>query len=244
MFKALLLCVGSWLFIATFVVNAQEPIGQIETLVGSADVTRGDQAAQALQVDDLIYQEDTVRTRPKSRLDIRLNDGSQLSLDENSRLVLAEYTLAAEPQGFFNVLRGSVRSVVTGTFADRRNSFRVRTSTALMGVQGTDFLTEAQSALTRITVFDGTVEVRNVDPAVPGVQLVGANQFTVVNQGMAPNVPENFSNEQAGAGINSGGNMDIQTDGDQAEDPLQIVPVMPPPILAPTLPNVPGRQNR
>lgn len=229
---------------------AQEPIGEVAELVGSADAMLGDQPLRELSVGAALYQADTVRTQQASRLDVLLLDGSRLSLDENTRVELAEYALGAEPAGLFGLLRGRMRSTVTDTFSSRRNSFRVKTSTALMGVQGTDFLTEALAVLTRVTVYEGVVAVSSADVRIPGTQLLYPGQRTDIRQNEAPLPPTLLGGADVGqtpaaaAGaalaIGSGSALDIQTDGLQGSDPLQTAPQVPAVINVPPTPNVPG----
>jgi class 3 adenylate cyclase len=66
---------------------AQQPIGRVETVSGSATVTRNGFAVD-LNVGDLVFQGDVVQTRSDSTLGI---DGSAFSLKENTRMALNEF---------------------------------------------------------------------------------------------------------------------------------------------------------
>ena len=224
---------------------AQEPVGQVSMLTGRADVLRGD-IVEPLAQGDPVYREDVVRTKLESILTIVLNDGSALSLDENSRLELSNYaTDGAEPSGVFSLLRGRVRSVVTDTFSQRRNAFKMRTSTALIGVQGTDFMTQALALATRVSVYTGTVEIRNIDPRIPDIRILNANEVGVIRAGAPPELPSALlrGDETVGAMMGSGSQISIQSDGMQASDPAQAAPSVPPVIAVPPEPTIPGRPN-
>jgi hypothetical protein len=163
---------------------------------------------------------DTVRTKPASRLEIALRDGSRLSLDENTRLVLAHYAVEARPRGLIQVLRGRLRSLVGRVFSSRKESFRVRTPTAILGVQGTDFTVDALDLLTRVEVFRGLVAVQNVDPAVTGRVLLHANQTSIVRRGEPPTPPGQGGGQPPGSGSTS----DLRSDGIRGQDPLFLTP--------------------
>ncbi len=64
--------------------------------------------------------------------------------------------------------RGQVRAVVTDAFSSRKDSFRVKTPTAVVGVQGTDFGLEVLPLVTLLTVYEGVVSARNVCRRSPG----------------------------------------------------------------------------
>ena len=221
-------------------VLAQEPVAQVVELTGRADVTRGAAPAQPLAQGDALYIEDIVRTKSDARVEIVLSEGSQLSLDENSRLVLAEYATGAAPSGVFSLVRGRLRSVVTDTFAQRRDAFQVRTSTALIGVQGTDFMTQVLGNATRVNVSQGVVQIKNIDPNILGTQLLRANQFGVVKAGEPPQLTAPFGAVDA-INIGSGGTLSIQSNGKQAVDPMQLLPATPSQSIVPPQPNIPGR---
>jgi len=69
---------------------AQQPIGRVETVSGSATVTRNGVAVD-LNVGDLVFQGDVVQTRSDSTLGIGFADGSAFSLKENARMALNEF---------------------------------------------------------------------------------------------------------------------------------------------------------
>ena len=221
-------------------VVAQEPVAQVIELTGRVDVTRGEAPAQPLAQGDALYIEDIVRTKSDARVEIMLSEGSQLSLDENSRLVLAEYATGAQPSGVFSLIRGRLRSVVTDTFAQRRDAFQVRTSTALIGVQGTDFMTQVLGNATRVNVSQGVVQIKNIDPNILGARILRANQFGVVKAGEPPQLMVPFGTLDA-IRIGSGGTISIQSDSKRAVDPMQLPPAAPPLITVPPPPNIPGR---
>ncbi len=164
--------------------------GRVTAVEGKADVRRsGAPAAVALKVGDAVQEGDVVRTKRLSRLEIRLKDGSALKLSELTRLEITKYLLGERPEGLLESARGQVRAVVAETFSKRANSFRVKTPTAIVGVQGTDFSvqTGAFSPLaTIVVVYEGIVSVENVNPAILGRQILTKGQMTRVESNKPP----------------------------------------------------------
>ncbi len=198
-----------------------DAVGKVSKLKGAADVERGGSPARALALGDELFEQDVVRTLVGAMLQIQLRDGSRLSLDENTRLALRQYAAEAKPDSMIQVFRGRLRAWVGDVFSSREESFRVRTPTAIVGVQGTDFLVAAQGQVTRVEVFAGLVSVISSDPAVAGRTLLGPGQFTEVRKGQAPQ-------PAAGGGADgrpgSGSTADLRSGGIQSKDPLLLTP--------------------
>lgn len=203
-----------------FGLQAATVVGKAESVAGAVFLNPDTPGGRNLEKHDSLTTSDTVVTGDDGKAGIRLTDGSQLLVDTNSRLVLAEYDVAAEPNAVMDLLRGRLRSVVTDAFSRRKNSFRVRTNTAIMGVQGTDFVVYSDTTLTLVYVFKGRVEVKNIDPAVKGSVLLGPGESTEVRKGRPPAALPDEEKQKIG----SGGNLNRRSGGSQAGDPGAIVP--------------------
>ena len=228
--------IGLLLLLLPILALGADAVGQVSKLQGAADVERGGAPAQALSLGDELFEQDVVRTLAGALLEIRLRDGSRLSLDENTRLALSQYAAEAEPDSMIQVFRGRLRAWVGEVFSSREESFRVRTPTAIVGVQGTDFLVAAQGLVTRVEVFEGLVSVISSDPMVAGRTLLRPGQFTEVRRGQGPQpAAGRGTTERPG----SGGRSDLRSGGIQSKDPLLLTPnVTSGPVLPPD-PNPP-----
>jgi hypothetical protein len=69
---------------------AQQPVGRVETVTGSATVVRNGVAVD-LNVGDLVFQSDVLQTGTNSTLAIAFSDGSAFTLNENARMALNEF---------------------------------------------------------------------------------------------------------------------------------------------------------
>ena len=224
------------LLAATMPAGAAE-IGKVSELVGLADVSRRAAPPVELKTGDVIQRQDIIRTKQASKLVVLMKDGSRLTLGENSRLVISDYVSEVEPAGLLELTRGRLRAFVSDVFGGRKDSFKVRTKTAVVGVQGTDFLVAAQVDSTFVGVFSGVVGVWNADPLIEGRETLRAGQSTVVKKGQPPQPPRKWRD----SGPGSGGEQDRRSGGDQGDDPRQIRPVRPSLDATPPRVNPPQR---
>jgi len=219
---------------------AEEPIGTVVLLEGRADVTRSEEAAVPLALNNEIFRSDILRTKSESRLEIALNDGSRFTMDENTRVEVAEY-VPEEGRGLLNMVRGRLRTSVSKTFSRRKDGFRLKTNTSVMGVQGTDFMVTATAVLTTVYVFEGVVSVTSLDPNFARAEILNAGEFTQVRLGQPIPTPTTFTpvETEATKEMGSGSEQDVQSGGLQSDDPTTVAP-QPPPVEVPPVPNPPG----
>lgn len=172
---------GCWLLTAV----AAEPAGEVVSLSGAASATAADGTTRQLSLGAPVYPQDTLLAAQGALLEIRLGDGSQLLVQDATRLTLADY-LPEQPQGQIDMAYGNLRAIVGSTFSRRPNSFRVRTATATMGVQGTDFRVLATPTMTEVKVYSGVVAVVSSNPGIPQQQTLTACEGTAVELNQPP----------------------------------------------------------
>jgi VCBS repeat-containing protein len=154
---------------------APQPVGRVETVVGSASAVRNGVAIE-LNVGDLVFQGDVVQTRSNATLAIAFSDGSAFTLNENARMALNEFVYDPNGTGnsaLINLVQGTV-SFIAAQVAKTGN-MRVDTPTATLGIRGT-FVTVSVSATDGHTVASLGMET---DQAT-GQQFAGA--FTMTNR--------------------------------------------------------------
>ncbi len=178
------------------------PIGQkagkITALLPTAHVIRGAGKAavttDAKKGDELVWQ-DLVKTDKGGRARITLNDQSILSLGSQAELRIIKQDASAQ-QTSLEMNYGRVRAQVEKVTRDG-GSFQVRTPTAVAGVIGTDFGTDAsEPGVTTFICISGLVQVGNADPHIPGNVPCAAGQTTTVKSGMPPTPPKPATAQQ------------------------------------------------
>lgn len=228
-----------WSLLFLVAIALQTPIfadrvGEVTYLKGQADVTRSKQPLKKLNKSDAIFEKDVIRTKSDSLLVVTMKDKGRLTLAENSRIEVAKYVIGHKPEGLVEMSRGRLRAYVTDEFSKRSESFKVRTPTAVAGVQGTDFGVTVRARFTQIFVYSGTVVVYNVNPKVKGRQIVYAGQQTIVMEGEPPTVPASFEIIPPGApGEPDSKRRRQSTPGDEPDSGELIMPP-PPPFTEPS----------
>ena len=173
-------------------VRAQAPaVGTVEALVGTAVVTRHETGeAGPLTVGAELFEGDRIRTETGARLRLTLRDGSVLTCGEATGLTLDRALYAPEQASRSYLVRvsfGIVRAVVE--LLASPSTFEMHTNTAVISVRGTEWIAEAQRAATAVMALEGEIDVRNVDPAVPGAVALGPGEGVTVEAGLPPPAP-------------------------------------------------------
>ena len=95
---------------------ADNSIGQVASMTGSATVTRGNAARAALKVADVIYAQDILQTDVNSSLGITFDDETTFSLSANTRITIDSFVYQAGGHGnlaSFNVATGTASFIAS-----------------------------------------------------------------------------------------------------------------------------------
>jgi FecR-like protein len=117
---------------------ADDSIGQVSTVQGSATVTRASAAPLMLKASDPIFKGDTLATGANGSLGVTFDDETTFSLSANSRILVDNYVYeegASGNTGVFNVARGTVAFVAAQVA--KTGNMTITTPTATMGIRGT-----------------------------------------------------------------------------------------------------------
>jgi len=184
---------------------AADKAGDIVSLKGTARIERDGRSMNAA-LGAPVMQGDAITTQANSTVKVLFKDDSVITISPDGRFLVSEYrydTAKNRSQSLFKLLYGKLRAVVG------RTSLKVETATAVAGVKGTVFEVWVDSATntTYVAVMEGSVELRNIQPNVAGVQIVtGGNSSSVSgNEPPRPPAPYTPLPEQPGA---SGGQGD------------------------------------
>ncbi len=131
------------LLIITFLPNTQAyaaGVGRIAHTYGPAWVQRGITREKA-EKGFVVLAKDTIITGSRGRVKIIMGDGSKVYIGAKSRVSLRKYSLKGTKllNATVNMFWGKVRFFVN-KLTTRGASFNVRTSTAVLGVRGTEFI--------------------------------------------------------------------------------------------------------
>jgi hypothetical protein len=122
--------------------TAEEPIGNVATVIGSASVVRNNET-MLLKAKDDIYLNDVVQTGAKSALGITFSDATTFNLKANSQITIDSYVYedgGKQNAGVFDVAKGAVAFVAAAVA--KTGDMKITTPTATLGIRGTTGLVE------------------------------------------------------------------------------------------------------
>jgi hypothetical protein len=171
---------------------ADEPIGNVATLTGSASVTRNN-TATPLKLQDDIFQNDVLQTSANSTLGVTFNDATTFNLTANARITVDNYVYengGKQNAALFDIAKGTVAFVAAEVA--HTGDMKISTPTATLGIRGTTGLVEvpegaAANSANNVAIklypdADGRVgriEVNDRTGARLGFLTQGASGFTI-----------------------------------------------------------------
>lgn len=172
--------------IATAAPNAQ-PAGSVTFLAGEATRTGGGKA-EPLAVGKAVYQGDVLETQRRTRLEVKLADGSVVRLGPSSKAEVqgAAFGKSVEDRKVSaKLVVGKVWANVAKAVGGEQR-FEVKTENAVAGVRGTTFRVDAATDKSVVVkVYSGTVAVASGPIPRPEHRAPGAPDAQVT-AGAAP----------------------------------------------------------
>ena len=186
--KSALSALSSLFFVALaipFSAGAQsnQKAGKFSAVIPLVNVHRGPQQLSAANRMPVFWG-DAVNTGKLARARVTLDDGSVLNVGSESILNVVKHDDAAQ-QTELELTYGRVRASAV-KLTKPGASFKIRTPTGVAGVVGTDFFLAFEDFITRLVVFEGSVQFCNL----AGVCVtVGAAQMSVIRGNNPPDQP-------------------------------------------------------
>jgi hypothetical protein len=124
---------------AGFAGEAAAAAGKVDFATAGVTVAGRDGQARPLARGAELDSGDTVRTTSEGRAQIRFSDGSYVSLQPNTDFAISDYKFEGkdDDRGFFGLVKGAMRTVTGAVGRVNRNSYRITTPTATVGIRGT-----------------------------------------------------------------------------------------------------------
>lgn len=120
-------------------------------------------ASRPLGKGDEVAAGETISTRD-GRAQVRFSDGSMVSLQPQTDFRVDAYNYAGKAdgseQGFFSLLKGGMRTITGLIGRTNKDSYRVTTQVATIGIRGTEYSITYGNGIT-ITTGEGQVQVCN-----------------------------------------------------------------------------------
>lgn len=133
------------LFMAPVIASAEKSIGKVVYTRGIATAKQDGGNLRVLARNTGLYESDVLTTGKNSFAMIRMVDGTRMTLRPHTSIVLEHYEISSNAKDkapgnvLLQLLKGGFRAI-TGSFSKTRNAnFKIRTTTATIGIRGTEF---------------------------------------------------------------------------------------------------------
>ena len=151
-------------------VAAAGVVGHLTQLEGRVELLKGGKVpAIPLKVDDTVEPGDVVRTKSLSKAQITFIDNSILTLSQDARIAIEEFTFdpnQGKRHAVLEMFQGLALAVVNKIIKVEEPDFVIKTQTAIVGVRGTEFGIRIQPNSSTILNFAGRTQVGNIFPEV------------------------------------------------------------------------------
>jgi hypothetical protein len=171
---------------------ADEPIGNVATLTGSATVTRNN-TPTPLKLQDDIFLNDVLQTSANSTLGVTFNDATTFNLTANAKMTVDSYLYedgGKQNGALFDIAKGTVAFVAAAVA--KTGDMKISTPTSTLGIRGTTGLVEVPEGAAAanpnnvaIKLYPdpdghvGRIEVNGRDGVRLGFLTQGGSGFTI-----------------------------------------------------------------
>src|SRR5262245_39488216 len=128
---------------------------------------------------DELVQNEALRTEKESTIQVKFVDGSQLSVEQSSEMVLSDYVFdGTASTGLINLNNGLFHFTSNG---NNDQGVKLKTPVATIGVRGTGFLVHVdRDEATIIDILDGSVEAAPLGKGQP-ITCIGGQSILIAS---------------------------------------------------------------
>ncbi|HEX9883466.1 MAG TPA: FecR family protein [Desulfobaccales bacterium] len=156
-------------------------VGRFTMVEGQVDLMRqGKLPAVPAKVQDGVEPGDVIRTKSKSKAQVKFVDDSIITMAPESRMAVADFVYDGA-RGYRRAVlrhfRGLVHAVVTQILEVQEPEFIIETQTAVMGVRGTEGYSLLVPNSSMLYCIQGIWQGRSKNPRFPDVFLVRLGDY-------------------------------------------------------------------
>ena len=153
-------------------------VGYVSRVDGDASATDDTGRIQVMQNRTPVYEGDRIKTEPRARMEIVMDDGARIHIKEDSVVKITEYVITAgydeNSSSVLDLLRGGFRKITGSIGASAVANYQVQTGLATIGIRGTDYVLK----MCKQDDCSQTVSRNDPDAKLHAVVLEGAITLT------------------------------------------------------------------
>lgn len=182
----------------TFRPEETKPVGKVLLVQGNAMILKRDlkhtyQAKKGLP----IFDGDTIVTQEKGQIRLKFNDESITTLAPGSKLAINSSLYDSKKKirsSSLTLMLGKARFWVKKLLHFKHSKFKVKTSQAVCGVRGSDFVVKATPKVTEVTTFEDTkIEVMSLATTGTRPVILESLERIVIVAGSLPSKVEKIT---------------------------------------------------
>ena len=156
--------------------NSNEVIGSIHMCKGKILLNSIEKDCGSL-INYGLYETDILETKSKSFMKLKMKDKTRMTVGQNSVVILSEYKVRNKNDK--NISVNLVRGFLHTNFREKvkKGSAFVKTKSAVMGIRGTEFITESFDNKTEVYLLHGLVHVEPKNKGVKSFMLNSKERF-------------------------------------------------------------------
>lgn len=193
--KKVFYVVGVFFLMKVSISYGDEVIGYPGRVVGRCELLRKG-VAEKIHRSAVFLKGDVIRTHQDGRVEVVLIDETVIKIGPNAEVNLSDFVLdegIGRRKGIVKLIKGTIMTLFRKVYRGIKGEFSVETTTAVVGVRGTRFITSSYSpSQTEIIVLEGSV---NVDTPFGSIVLE-EGFITSVFEGQPPSPPHKFDTEK------------------------------------------------
>ena len=139
--------------------SAGERVGSVIVVEPAATVTEAGKQPAIVKVNSDVSMADIVRTDVNGFVKIEFKDGSQLTVNPGSNVTIDQYVYDSSTNAGTLVMSvgSGVARFVSGKM--KKEDIKIKTTTATMGLRGTDIIIRSDGTNTQVEVLSGSISV-------------------------------------------------------------------------------------
>ncbi len=181
-----------------FLPEETKPVGKILSVRGNAMILHKDMKRASRAKKELpLFDGDTIVTQEKGQIRFMLNDKSIMTVAPKSELAINQSVYDSKKKirsSSLTLMLGKARFLVKKLLHFKRSKFKVKTSSAVCGVRGSDFVVKATPKVTEVTTFEDT-KLEVMDLVTPGGKPIILESLAriVIEEGSLPSIVEKIT---------------------------------------------------
>lgn len=139
--------------------------GKADFILGSVEAVNADGNRRQLSKGSPINVGDAINTTAGARAQLRFVDGGYVSLQPDTQFRVDQFNFKNKDdgteKGFFSLLKGSLRAITGSIGHTNRDSYKVVTPSATIGIRGTGYKAEVRDDGLLVSVGEGAILLSN-----------------------------------------------------------------------------------